>query len=681
MNTSIPPVRAALLILLASSASGAFGQSIRTWTGTSLSDSNWTTSANWNTLPVAGDSLTFSGSNRTSNTNTFAADTTFANLTFNAGTAFTLGGNRILLSGTISGATSVSAINLDMLLSGTRNVVTNTSGGTLTINGVIGESGGSRGLAKLGTGELVLNGTNTYTGSTSLSGGGRLVLGNAQALGTGGGGLIIGATAGNTLVNASGTSLSLSHAVTLADATNISFEGSHNITFTGDVTRSNSNTRQIAVAAGLTTTFAGNFTSPGSLGGISKNGAGNLALSGSNQLNNLTVTAGVLTADSANAFGTGNIVTFSTGSNAVLGLGNIGGAFTRAISTEIRFGDGTGIASFVNGGTSAFNSSTGTITYGMTNFVSTNLQLGHSQANGTIDFQNALSLTNTAGVDRTVTAVRGANSAVKTDAIISGVVSGSGNFVKAGDGVLALSNVNTYTGTTSVTAGTLIISGGISNSSPVNVSGGARLAYNSATARTGAIVLNGSGTSSRAALGGTGAINTALTLDNIGDTLSPGNSPGIQQFGVAQSWQSFTYEWEVNNFSGLTAGTNFDQIGITGSLALTGSGPGSYLLDILCLTAGNEPGILPNFSETSRSWIVLTTTGGISGFNSAYWNLNTADFETAVPFTGTFSLGVSGNDLVLTYTAVPEPATAGLMALGALAFLANRRRKKPSVQS
>lgn len=680
MNTQISSVRAALLIILAASVSGAFGQT-RTWSGNSPSDSNWTTSANWNTLPVAGDSLTFSGSNRTSNTNTFAADTSFTNLTFNAGTTFTLGGNRILLSGTITGGTSVSEINFDTLLSGTRNVVTNTTGGTLTINGVIGESGGSRGLAKLGTGELVLNGANTYTGSTSLSGGGRLVLGNTQALGTGGGGLTFGASAGNTLVNATGTAISLSHAVTLADATNISFEGSHNITFTGDVTRSNSNTRQIAVAAGLTTTFAGNFTSPGALGGITKNGAGILALSGSNQLNNVTVAAGVLTAGSANAFGTGNIVTFSTGSNAILGLGNIGGAFTRAISTEVRFGDGTGIASFVNGGTSAFNSSTGTITYAQTNFVSTNLQLGHSQATGTIDFQNNLSLTNTVGVDRTVTAVRGSNSAVKTDAIISGVVSGSGNFVKAGNGVLTLSNVNTYTGTTSVTAGTLIISGGISNSSPVTVASGAKLAYNSATARTGAVVLNGSGTSARAVLGGTGAINTALTLDNIGDTLSPGNSPGIQQFGVAQSWQSFTYEWEVNNFTGLTAGTNFDQIGITGSLALTGSGPGSYLLDILSLTAGNEPGILPNFSETNRSWIVLTTTGGIAGFNAAYWNLNTAGFETAVPFAGTFSLGVSGNDLVLTYTAVPEPATAGLMALGALPFLAIRRRGKRSVQS
>ncbi len=680
MNTPIPSVRAALLILLAASASGAFGQNIRTWTGNSVLDSNWTTSANWNTLPVAGDSLTFAGSNRTSNTNTFAADTTFANLTFNAGTAFTLGGNRILLSATITGATSVSAINLDMLLSGTRNVVTNTSGGTLTINGVIGESGGSRGLAKLGAGELVLNGANTYTGSTSLSGGGRLVLGNTQALGTGGGGLTIGATAGNTLVNATGTALSLSQAVTLADATNISFEGAHDITFTGDVTRTSNSTRQITVAAGLTTTFAGNFISPGTLGGISKNGAGTLVLSGSNQLNNLTATAGIVIADSANAFGTGNNVAFSTGSNAVLGLGNIGGAFTRSIG-EVRFGDGTGIASFVNGGTSAFNSSTATITYATTNFVSTNLQLGHSQATGTIDFQNNLSLTGTAGVDRAVTAVRGANSAVKTDAIISGVISGSSNFVKAGDGVLALTNVNTYTGTTSVTAGTLIISGGISNSSPLNIAGGAKLAYNSATARTGAVVLNGSGTSARAVLSGTGAINTALTLDNIGDTLSPGNSPGIQQFGVAQSWQSFTYEWEVNNFTGLTAGTNFDQIGITGSLALTGSGPGSYLLDILSLTAGNEPGILPNFSETTRSWIVLTTTGGIAGFNAAYWNLNTADFETAVPFTGTFSLGVSGNDLVLTYTAVPEPAAAVLMALGALVFLAIRRRGKRSVQS
>lgn len=96
-------------------------------------------------------------------------------------------------------------------------------------------------------------------------------------------------------------------------------------------------------------------------------------------------------------------------------------------------------------------------------------------------------------------------------------------------------------------------------------------------------------------LGGTGPINVAVTLDNLGDVLSPGNSPGIQDYTVSQSWSSFSYDWEVNNFTGTTTGTDFDQIGITGSLDLTG-GSRSYILNVLELTAGNVAGLVPNFS-------------------------------------------------------------------------------------
>ena len=97
------------------------------------------------------------------------------------------------------------------------------------------------------------------------------------------------------------------------------------------------------------------------------------------------------------------------------------------------------------------------------------------------------------------------------------------------------------------------------------------------------------GIGSRAVLGGTGPINAAVTLDNLGDVLSPGNSPGIQTYTAAQSWSSFSYDWEVNDFTGTTAGSDFDQIDITGTLNLTG-GSGSYILNVLGLTAGNVAG-------------------------------------------------------------------------------------------
>ena len=57
------------------------------------------------------------------------------------------------------------------------------------------------------------------------------------------------------------------------------------------------------------------------------------------------------------------------------------------------------------------------------------------------------------------------------DDTISGIVSGDGSFTKAGSGTLTLSATNTYTGDTTISAGKLIISGVLSNSTDVINSG------------------------------------------------------------------------------------------------------------------------------------------------------------------------------------------------------------------
>jgi len=242
-------------------------------------------------------------------------------------------------------------------------------------------------------------------------------------------------------------------------------------------------------------------------------------------------------------------------------------------------------------------------------------------------------------------------------ATISSPLSGEGLLTKRGANTLRLTGTGSYTGGTTIEAGTLLIDGDFS-------------------AASGALSLAGDGLDNRAILGGSGTIGSAVTLDNLGDTLSPGSSPGILTFGTAQSWSAFSYDWEVNDFLDTTAGVSFDAIQIAGALTL--SDTGSYQLNLISLTDANAAGLLANFSEADRQWSIISTDGGIANFDPELWSIGATGFTTAEAVAGSFSLGVIGNDLVLSYTAfvIPEPASVAALfgALAAMGMLWRRRR-------
>jgi hypothetical protein len=87
------------------------------------------------------------------------------------------------------------------------------------------------------------------------------------------------------------------------------------------------------------------------------------------------------------------------------------------------------------------------------------------------------------------------------------------------------------------------------------------------------------------------------------------------------------------------------------------------VLDLLSLTSENVAGSVPNFSETNRSWKILTTSGGITGFDASEWSVNAAGFTN--PNTGLWSVSQVGNDLELSYVViVPEPSAVLLGGFG-----------------
>jgi len=361
------PLTFAIVALLASHSAIAGN----TWDGGG-GNSFWNTGANWNPdgIPSTGSTgtaLTFSGNVQNITTNNLGTvDPLFSGINFgNTGiggssNAFTLAGNRITLGGNIvtsanaagASATITDTISLDMILDANRSITAGQQSASvqhnLTISGIISETGGARNLTKGGNGVLTLSGTNTYTGTTAVSGG-TLAYGVNDALFTGG-------------VTVSGGTLALS---TYNDSVGTVTLTGGNITGTTGVLTStgNFNMQSGSVSAIL-----------GGAGALNKTTTGTVTLSGQNTYTGLTtVSDGTLAYGVNNALSTGGVTVSGTGTldlstfsdtvgTVTLTSGNITGT-TGVLTSTGTFEMRSGSVSAILGGTSALSkTTTGTVT-------------------------------------------------------------------------------------------------------------------------------------------------------------------------------------------------------------------------------------------------------------------------------------------------------------------------------
>ncbi len=117
------------------------------------------------------------------------------------GNDLALGGVDIITKANVAGTTITDDIQVDVILDAPLNIVTNQQSGTVQHNLLIsGDISGAGGLNKLGAATLILTGSNTYTGNTTVNAGTLELADNAQLT------FVLGATAGvNNSLTGDGT--------------------------------------------------------------------------------------------------------------------------------------------------------------------------------------------------------------------------------------------------------------------------------------------------------------------------------------------------------------------------------------------------------------------------------------------------------------------------------------------
>ena len=634
------------------------------------------------------------GADRTINTGNHTLDTnaTFAGSnTITIASLATIGGSSgSLINNITSTGKSLVFNNANFYLADTEALRTRVIGGSGTTeiqsnitNNAVGNTFAS-GIQKQGTGTLILSGSNSYTGGTTIQGG-ALVLNSANAMTVGeislsGGVLGLGAgnftrslaTGNNNFrwlsggtgggfaaygtdrsVNIGGAGAGLTWGATSFIQVGQTFmlgaaDSTHTLTYVNPLGLGSA-TRTIQVADGTSSSnvdgqFSGVLSGTG--GGINKTGAGTLLLSANNTYSGETLlAAGTLALGHANALGVGGNISFSGGtlqygannttdySSRLVGSGSAVKIDTNSQSVTYA----SALASSNSGGLEKIGSGTlilagnNTYTGGTTITVGT-LQIGNGGTAGSLVSSSTISNSGILAFNRSDTLTQG------TD--FSNTITGTGALLQNGSGTLVLSANNTYSGATTIHAGTIQLTGSISSSATTVNSGG---------------TLMGNGTAG------------AVTI-NSGGIISPGNSPGTITVGNSIWEGGGNYNWQLYDSAG-SAGTGWDFLSSAGTLTLNATSGNKFNINLWSLSGINPDsnGNALNFNaSTSTSWDIASFAGGISGFSSDIFNFNTAATSGTGGFTasgqlGSFSITSGNNTLTLVYAA---PSASGVWVGG-----------------
>ncbi|HEX7816216.1 autotransporter-associated beta strand repeat-containing protein [Dyella sp.] len=441
-----------------------------------------------------------------------------------------------------------------------------------------GAVSGTGQLIKNGSGTVTLSGANTYTGGTAINAGtlqgdtsslqGAIVDNGTVAFVQNVDGQFSGAISGTGSLSKSG------NGTLVLTGTNTYSGGS---TISAGVLQGDANSLQGAMIDNATLAFAqasdGTFTGAISGSGqVIKTGAGTLVLSGTNSyVGGTQVQAGTLKGDTSSL--QGDIV-----DNATV-------AFDQA-------SDGT-FAGVLSGGGQLVKDGTGTLSLTGANTYSGGTTISAGSLQG-----DTHSLQGTIVDNGTVVFAQ------DSDGRFNGVISGSGQLIKTGAGSLVLAAGSTYSGGTSVNAGSLqgdtsSLQGAIADNATLIFAQAANGVFNGTLSGAGQLIKNGEGTlvfdgissfsgntevtagklvvgddtHADASLGGMVTVDSAATLGGMGSiggldlsgTLTPGNSIGtLHVNGNVTFHPGSSYQFEV-----APDGTG-DRVAATGNVSILG---------------------------------------------------------------------------------------------------------------
>lgn len=433
-------------------------------------------------------------------------------------------------------------------------------------------------------------------------------------------------TFGGELVNGAGNERSLD--VRLGGDINTSgtFGGNLDL-FGGSILSSNSTTSRNIYANVRIGTPQGN-TAAAVFGDSSRTGSlliqGNLSTFGGNR------TIEIVTGTTVDVAGTFNLL----GGMTVVGNGTlkVAAITTNSSANGFTLGSGTQTTTLELGGAGVMTS-TGSPTGTFANNISLN------SANTTLRLNSSFATSASPGVQT-----------------LSGIISGTGKLVQQGTGRIDLTNTNSYTGTTTVSGGTLALSG-------------------SGTTGTGSVTVHNSGT-----LLGTGIVRGSTFTAQSGSVIHAGDgslqtSYGTLNFTPTSGSGSFDFQSGSKIVLGINPGgsgdlLNFDGLA-SGTLLFNGN---------LQVTA--PAGYVPSSPQTFNlmDWANVSTVSFASHFTSNLLRDGSLDDASGFDLPDISGSGYQWDlsqfttNGTISVSQIPEPGRP-LLLLAAIAGLAMRRRR------